>query len=226
MIYDAIRQYSNYFRSEIDKIERIDNRLYSKILIVTLIDALARARFPDMRRNHDRFVKMIDTCAQWKEANRVSLYQLGIKLSVDSSTCGNSLEQEVSRRLSGWNLDVLPNIEEMDPWEIDLKPLLNSSVEGQLLNECRHLELFYTYRNHLVHEFREPGGALEFSDNPDPHYHSLTHLDGSDDTWELVYPAEFFLKTAKNCVTYLEIYLRDNYINPYSLYTFGTFWNP
>lgn len=81
MIYEAIRKYSNYFRNEIEEISALNNRLYKKILFVTLIDSLAKARFPNEKFQKKRFVDMIDIYAEWENVNRISIPQLEITLA-------------------------------------------------------------------------------------------------------------------------------------------------
>lgn len=78
----------------------------------------------------------------------------------------------------------------------DIEQYASTEEEKELLRESTHSSLLYVYRNHLVHEFREPGHGMEMDQrNVFPYYHSLTRLsvagERSKDTWELVYPLGF-----------------------------------
>ena len=66
-----------------------------------------------------------------------------------------------------------------------------TASERKAIEATRYAALFYTYRNHLVHEFREPGYGIERDDDfAAPYYHSMTSCDrgSSENSWELVFP--------------------------------------
>ena len=50
---------------------------------------------------------------------------------------------------------------EVDPLISDIEQLAATVEEKKLLRESTHSSLLYLYRNHLVHEFREPGHGME-----------------------------------------------------------------
>ena len=86
-----------------------------------------------------------------------------------------------------------------DPKYEDVRKLWPKSHEHikpinyiQLDSIC-HVQLFYTYRNSLVHELRKLGHGIEFKDDSsEPYYHSILDIDkGGHMTWELVYPLGF-----------------------------------
>jgi hypothetical protein len=72
-----------------------------------------------------------------------------------------------------------------------------------LIKGCRYAELFYTYRNNLIHEFRAPGYGIEVaSDTARPYHRGL-----QDDGWQLVFPAGFFAFIFASALSGLESYL-------------------
>jgi len=90
--------------------------------------------------------------------------------------------------------------------------------------QSRHAELFYVYRNHLVHEFREPGYGMEF-DKKDTTPHYMNQDDGAgNQRWELCYPTGFFTQLVTNTLANLRNHLERNDLDPYSFYEFGSIW--
>ena len=121
-----------------------------------------------------------------------------------------------------------------DPELDDLKKYWPVPVEQKLFNKLSlssftHLNLFYSYRNSLVHELREPGNGMEFHDEHEyPFYHGMTSFDGEDmngeRSLELVYPLKFYFWLTDNIIDNVEKYLRKNHLNPYESYSYGSSW--
>jgi hypothetical protein len=186
-----------------------------------MLDALARAKHPEVNSNRDRFVNLIKDCANWADSNRISLPQLSLLLQISLGDAG--LKGEVARRIGRWQYGRIYRLD-IDPGPQELEPFATTENEQKLIDYSCHANLLYTYRNHLVHEFREPGRGMEISnDNTTPYYHGLTDPQGHD-TWELVYPIGFFMYIAKCSLDNLKHYLKDNDLDPYSFYEFGSLW--
>jgi hypothetical protein len=72
------KKYCNYFEEQLQGIsslrsdasdeERIyiNIPMYQKILLVSILDTLGRARFPDIQKNRDRFIRVIKECSDFK----------------------------------------------------------------------------------------------------------------------------------------------------------------
>lgn len=98
-------------------------------------------------------------------------------------------------------------------------------IENVQLDSLRHVHLFYTYRNSLIHELRTPGYGIEFDKDKEPFYHSMTDKDENEITsWELVYPLAFFESICETALKNLETYYTSDRIDPYHFFTFGTYW--
>ena len=96
--------------------------------------------------------------------------------------------------------------------------------ERKYVKGARYADLLYTYRNHLLHEFREPGYGADFgADSRTPYYLGTDHLTGQS-SWELVFPVQFLQNLCEGCISGLEAYLITNNLNPYDSYKFGTMW--
>jgi hypothetical protein len=219
----AINQYCSYFEEQLKKVSMVEERLYKKILLVTMLDTRARVRRPNVQSNKDRFASLIRDCANWPDGNRISLPQLSFLLQTFPAT-GSKLKREVDERLDSWQYGRIYRLSEVDPWADELKPFATITDEQKLLDNCRHADLLYAYRNHLVHEFRESGYGMGISDDDTtPYYHRMTELQGRD-TWELIYPIEFFIYITGCSLDSLKRYLLDNDYDPYSSYKFASIW--
>lgn len=219
---DAIDQYQSYFSDQINSVFGLEDRLHRKILLVTMLDAWARARYPNLRGNQERFIRLLSECSDWQDHNRVSLPQLFLTLQTQPANTHSQLTKEVRDRLYVWQYGRIYELD-MDPWLDEFRSLAKSDNELKLITSARHADLLYTYRNHLVHEFREPGDGMEMTDNTKPYYHGMSDLQGTD-TWELVYPNGFFKYIAERSLVNLKKYLQDNDLDPYSFYEFGSPW--
>jgi hypothetical protein len=117
---------------------------------------------------------------------------------------------------------------EVDPILTNIARFASNEEEKKLLRESTHSNLLYVYRNHLIHEFREPGHGKEMDQGEEsPYYHSLTNLTAgrtNKQTWELVYPLGFFTRVVFSSLESLHEYLLKNDLDPYSFYEFGTIW--
>lgn len=216
-----IEKYYQYFEQELQNVSSVEGPMYQKILLVTIFDTFGRARFPDISRNKERFVRLIKECADWTDCCKVSLPQL--LLSLQSFNSG-TLYNEVETRIQGWQYGRIYRLSEVDPEINEIIALAKTNNECRLIDDSEHAALLYTYRNHLVHEFRAPGQGREFIENDDsPYYHGWNTSEGID-TWELVYPIGFFMNVARSILGNLNLYLQDNNLDPYSFYELGSIW--
>lgn len=219
---EDIAKYVGHFRKRLPEIAGIANSHYRKTLYVTLLDCLSRAAFPNVKGNRVRFVTFIDTCSSWSYRDRVSTPQLKLALD-DSCMSSGALYADTASRLAAWSEGSILR-PDSDPTINDLRALMNVS-EKPCVEKARYAELLYTYRNHLVHEFREPGYGMEFSDDPStPYYHTMSQLNTGGSSWELVFPNAFFHSLCEQSVVGIKAHLKSSEINPYDAYQFGTLW--
>jgi hypothetical protein len=147
----------------------------------------------------------------------VSLPQLCLALE-DKGFISGPLYTEAKARLERWShgevlrLDNSPLLQELES--------VAQPLETCLLTSCRYAEFFYTYRNNLVHEFREPGYGIEMSSDKDqPYYHSMI-----GDPWQLVFPVGFFARLYAEALAGLRALLVRYDIDPYGQFEFGSRW--
>jgi hypothetical protein len=215
-------KFISYFDKQLKGIESVPTRQNRKILYSCLLDTIAHARFSDSR-NRVKFIQFLKECCDWTDADRVSAPQLLLALKRKNQEKGK-LYAHLSSIVDSWEKGHIIR-PERDPTLSELGAI---AVEGEkkFLEEKVYSELFYSYRNHLVHNFREPGYGMEMSnDGATPYYHSMSELGEADQiNWQLVFPVEFFHRLCTKGLANLEVYLKDNKIDPYALYPFGDEW--
>jgi hypothetical protein len=186
---ERIENYCSYFEKQLTQIQKLDDRLHKKALLLLILDTLSRARYPNTRKNKTRFQQLIKEHAGWQDGERVSLYQV---LLLAPSANSSNLKDFVRASVAKWK-NWGPIGIKADPLIHEINTLAVTDEERKLLSDSTHLNLLYTYRNHLIHEFREPGEGMETDHREkSPHYFPMTHLqiDGHHEreSWELVYP--------------------------------------
>lgn len=215
---DAIEQFIGYFEGHIKTIEAVKPVVYRKLLYAAALDPLARAAFGDIK-HRERITRLIDDLTSWPAKKLVSLPQLELALKEQERTRFR-LYRRVHGQLKQWAPGHVLRIIESPPLA-ELQPFA-SPEEQKTLNRCRYTALFYTYRNNLVHEFRQPGYGIEMSSDKykdQPYYHS--EIGGP---WQLVFPVAFFSSLYKDAVRGLETFLKRHDRDPYEQFRFGSLW--
>ncbi|MCK5612213.1 hypothetical protein KAR91_60640 [Candidatus Pacearchaeota archaeon] len=220
----AIDDFCAYFKRQIEVIDSIklddtlinpgDDQilLYKKTLLLSMLDAMAGFRFPKMK-NRKRFIRFVKDYANWDDGRLISVPFLSDRLSSENSS-DNKLAEHLKSKLS-----------ELSPEDCDAKNanIVDESLEALLsltISESKndilyyqHYAILYRYRNHLVHEAIEPGGAMEFYDKNDAYYESYIN----DLRWFLVYPLALLKQICRQCIGGLQQYLIDNQIVPHDI---------
>lgn len=212
----AIARFIAHFESQSTDIEAVESLMLRKLLYATALDPLARAAFGNIG-HRKRITRLLDELTNWNGKSLISLPQLSLNL-LAAKKGRSRLAREVRKRLDQWpSGHVLPIT--ASPEQSELLPFTAPS-EVKLLDECRYSNLFYTYRNNLVHEFREPGYGMELSTDDEQVYYTST-ITGP---WELVFPAAFFSSIFKDTLAGLDSYLVQHRIDPYKQFEFGSLW--
>lgn len=212
-----VKQYSIYFSERIAEIDKIEPRLFRKVLLIGIIDTLSRAAFPTVSGHRQRVTQFIERCSGWHDHNRVSSQQLLLNL-IDSSIKSGALYDLAQKKVSAWpDGRIIRPTEDLSFQEADS---VAAPAEKVLVKNATYLQLFYTYRNHLVHEFREPGYGMELSQDPStPYYHGM-----KGEPWQLVFSDSFIKGICSDCLNGLVQLLLTEKRNPYDCYEFGSLW--
>lgn len=229
MVHEGhIVRYFEFFRERMRAIGAVEDRTFRKLLAVSVLDHLGRVfgasegRSPNV---HDRFVNVVERFGAWREGSNVSLPQVSYRIDASPGSASRGFQDAVSERLGMWQAGAVVRLD-TDPAPAELAPFALTPFDRNALKESTHLELLYGYRNYLVHETREPGYGLEFPSAHDegPSYVGIRHIDEGRESWELTYPAGFFLRLLANVLEGLEADFRVRDVNPYTLSDFGSVW--
>jgi len=224
-----IETYLRYFSEKVNRLESYkfanEDRLLKKAIIVSILDALSRTTSNEGASNYQRFTGIVEKFSDWSYHDRLSATHLQYFLAKLRSPEFEKARIFIHKRIS-LNSNGVPTLDQ-DPRLSELQPIWPCSPDQNLIDKLSlrsfsHLNLFYQYRNSLVHELREPGHGMEFNNSDDePFYHTLT-TDDKEQTLELVYPLNFYFKIVRNVLQNLKGYLVSNKIDPYSCYEFGS----
>jgi len=227
-----IKLFLDHFKEKLDRLESYsfeqEDRLFKKNIIVSILDALARTTSNENSTNRDRFTGIVANFGDWPNHTRVSTSHLSYFLARLREPSFEPARRFVFERISSHSDGRLVDLVD-DPELDEVAILWPVSAEQKLLGDLRltsftHLNLFYLYRNSLIHELREPGYGMEFSDSDtEPFYHGMT-TDNDQQTLELVYPLNFYFRIVRNVLKNLHPYLATNRIDPYECYKFGSSW--
>jgi hypothetical protein len=226
-----IDRFLGFFSNRLQEIRNLDcgesTALFQKVLYSSMLDALSRTTSHPKKGNRERVTEFIRTFCDWATCERISLPHLVKLLDKVPDPAFSNLRQYSFSLIDQWQegmlipLDSDPEFQEIKskwPKEIQ-KPIEDISIEF-----LQHVNLFYRYRNSLVHELREPGYGWDFTGNPNPYYHTMTDAESKSDTWELVYPLKFYETLCETAIKTLKGYYLQDRIEPYSCYNFGTYW--
>lgn len=215
---DEITQFSSYFTESIGTVERAQlPPMFRKILFMGIIDTLSRAGCPKTKGHRVRVIKFIDECSGWRDKDRVSAPQLILNLEEEKISSGSLYKLAVERVESWEEGHIVRSEADLSFEEADA---VAGKEEKSLVRAATYKELFYTYRNHLIHEFNEPGYGMPLSqDLSTPFYHGL--MGGP---WQLVFSAPFIKGICVGCLEGLVKQLISEARNPYDCYEFGSMW--
>lgn len=228
---ENIDNFLEFFREQIENVREADfkksNNIFKKVLYVGFMDTLSKTTAHPKKSNRERVVSFVRTFCNWPSCEKISLPHLVRLLEKVPDPEFSDLREYAFSLFDKWEegkfitLDSDPNLKEIrNLWPIDIsKPLEDIRVEF-----LQHVNLFYKYRNSLVHELREPGHGMEFKVDTEPYYHTRSYSDSKNYTWELVYPLGFYDNLCENAIGSLRDYYLKERIDPYSYYTFGTYW--
>lgn len=207
-------------------------RQFQKSLYVSVLDSLARCVHPRWG-NRDRFTRFVARFGAWPHHERVSLPHLAGLLARVPDPEFSELRAFVRNELKAWFPGSIILIGR-DPELSHVLKLWPSAgehkrpLESVSAESLQHFHLLYTYRNSLLHEFRQPSNSYELGDNPDPHY--MNQLPDPEahpakaSVWVLYYPLQFFEALVDSALSNLHTYLLEHAINPYDSYVFGDYW--
>ena len=215
----AVEQFIDYFEQEAAALRRTGSPLHRKILYAAALDPLARAAYGPRIGNRERLTRLIRELSGWAHSENVSLPQLLERLR-SRGRHRQKLYRTTWSAVRQWEGGARISLRH-SPLPAVLIPLAQGD-EAKLIAECQYAELFYTYRNTLVHEFREPGYGWDVAGTSfEPFY--MSYLD-REEQWELVFPVDFFETLFTGTLAGLRTHLVKQKIDPYKHFGFGSMW--
>lgn len=219
---DLIFNYFEKVRSSIVNAQFSEcDEISKSILLCSLMDTLSRCVYPKLP-NRERYVCFVDDFSGWDNKNKISLVQLHYFLKNEEDKIYEPIKSYVAGKVSRMRRGTIYKTS-FDEYLHDLKYL--KVIESQI-QKFNYANLFYKFRNYLVHEFRTPGFGSNFSKSRDIHYYSLTQISDKPvtTTWELVFPAIYLSNIVKNSIDNLRNYCMEVKYNPYDSFEFKTQW--
>ena len=215
----SVELFIQHFREQGIAIAAVELELHRKILYCSALDPLARAVSGQSGTHRSRLVHLLTNHTAWPDAQRVSLFQLMLHLQAKKRTRFR-LYREARRRL---NLSTprrrLPL--SISPLHAEIATFA-ALQEEKILRYYTYADLFYTYRNNLIHEYSEPGYGTDWSRKaPEPFYTNLSSF-GSR---ELVFPLTFVAGLYEQALGSVERHFMQQKINPHSRFEFGSHWH-
>ena len=192
---------------------------FQKVLYLVMVEALGKIRFPEVKGNGERFVRLVREFGQWAHRDRVSLPQAQLLLQREP-TIGPEVLAFVRKRLAAWDLGPHDISEDPMPGDFPVSGL------PEPLRRCQHVELLWAFRNTLVHEFRHPSWSNEELHHLDAQTPVYLHLQVGNNApaWELIMPTPFLAKLARNCLVRAVDWIRETGTDPWASFYDGPIW--
>ena len=214
----SVEVFCSHFRRQFEEIATLPQELHQNILYCLLLDPLAHAAHSTGEGSRAKFVLLLRTLCHWPDADRVSLFQLTLALREGKRTRFR-LYREAKRQLaSKLSRDKTP-ISDSPPFS-ELEPFVADKSERRVLEMCTYVNLFYTYRSNLVHEFREPGYGFDWGRGSTKPYYGKSAFGPK----ELVFPVAFVAATVSTAIANLEPHLLTLKQAPHNKFQFGSQW--
>lgn len=193
--------------------------LYKKIICVNILDILSKT----INHNHNhrkKFTSFLVKYAPHPIWEKVSLSHLLRLLTYTDNDQFIELSKFVKNRLGTSDSPCEYKAEDIDQ-DIsiidNLWPKHIKDINKVKLTDLKHKNLFYNYRNYIIHELRRPGGQIDdYLNNTDPFYYGLLDNDNQY-LWKLVYPLGFFLYICNTVLEKSKIYYIETNTNPYKI---------
>jgi hypothetical protein len=233
MTESAIESFFGYFEQEFHRALQVESRLHRKVLLATMLAALAEGRYPS-EDDKTKFTKLVNNYGDWPEGRNVSVEQLKYRIESlrQRPLTGGGLTDEfvngIESRHLQWQQELASSVIRAANLDPPMDRLLTKSPtndEKAALRESTHTFLLYQYRSGLVHEFREIGGGFELDERETkPYYMPTTYIDDATEKAELTYPLGLLASITRAVLRNLKAWYLANDIDPYSRYRFGSSW--
>ncbi len=213
-INTEIRCFLSSFKSKIKSIKETkyagdDKYILSKILYVCVLDSLAKTVSKPTDKNRVKFVNLIENYSGWAYAKKISTPHLIKFIDIISNEELNNLKLFLTDKIKEWDtgsnitLDKDPDLKKIERlWPHEIPKKINKTT----IKDLSHSNLFYQHRCKIIHEFEESGYGFEFDFHKEPLYRYRQDTKRKTQSWELIYPVNFYHKICLNTITNLGNY--------------------
>lgn len=231
-----VERFTSVFHSYVCAIASVtlgsDDERYRKILYFTILEGLAKGRYPK-RRAGDAFSSFLITFCGFPDGEKVSLPHLVAALERTSEGEFDELRTFAFEALRKWGTSGPIGLErDLERAEVQRRWPKSSDGNDRKIPELsldwtalQHRTLLYAYRSKLSHESRESSMSFETSADVRPYYESVRDGEkpiGAQETeWHLVYPSLFLAATCRTGIEALKVWLLENSVDPYGQFVFG-----
>ena len=209
----------------------IDN--HKKTLLFSLLDTMSLGVYGNgIGGNAKRFEAFVLEFCGWENAESISLQQMALLLDRIGETQFIKLRKYTFNELSKYP-NAQPVLFSFDPSAEEVQSFLaNEKLFKKVnLNDLKHVNLLWRYRNTLVHEARSIGADQLFDLEKEPHYIHYYKLGRNENgvelmqgEWQIHYPLTFFIDLVDTAISNIPSYLTQHEINPFMNYKFEPLW--
>jgi len=224
-IDENITMFINYYDNKFTEVTQLENKhsLFRKVIYYAIIDGLSKPIYSSEKKHRERMTSFIKDIVGWQNGGLFSLPHLYACLKMKNDICDNKLREYVDNKYSKLIAGNLYIIKQVDICLTELENI-TSQIETDktsTIYKTQHYNLFYNYRNALVHELHSLcANFTNFSKYDEPYYIHFRN----DDCWSLYYPEEFLSKICKQSIEKTKEYLLKENIDPFKDYTNGNYW--
>lgn len=224
-----VRHFLRYYEEKVDRLEGYEihaqDASLKKSVLVSILDALSRVVSNDSSGNRDRFTSLISNFCDWPDSTRVSgthLNHLLRRLRSPDYNKARQIAEKIAQQHTGGSILGIDNDPELSEvrkaWPVNTNQRLIGNIS---LESITHAHLFYSNRNSLIHDHREPGAGFDMISSRDsPYYIGL--VANGETTRELLYPETFHFKLVRSAIANIQHYLVDQKIDPFDCFKFGS----
>lgn len=222
-----IERFISIFEDHINFVQTAElpkyGKLYKKIICFGIIDTLSKTVL-DLKQHRKRITKFISINSNHTIWEKVSSSHLLKLLELESFKEFELLKTEVRVILSRIQTQSYCTVD-LNYVDICRKWPGIQSVKYKISNknigirDMKHINLFYNYRNYLIHELRRPDSTWDDDLNhTEPYYDCKidARIKPTKNCWEIGYPLGFFVKLCNELIQNTKDFLKSESINPYT----------
>ena len=244
---EKILRFNDYFKESIEDLVpedgKKDQMLFQRIVLMTIIDYLSFNLTTGEQKKHGgdnkaRFITSISNV--WSNAKKVSTTHIGKALqkgdfhqkNPDFDAINEFIEKNIRQkfqiitptlRAKKIPFDCDPHFDDLIKiWPRDNNKSADNfkKLNGNSIYEFRHGNIFYFYRNLLIHQHMDPILPLLFRvHSSDPYYQKRAYFTENgilyDDEWEIYYPINFIKKLSLDLLSATVTYHTNNNTSPF-----------